>query len=643
MDTRRRAKKIILSTFAKLIIPFTLLLSTNTSALGEKSWSQYITMPDGVRLAIDVWLPENVSKQQALPTIIYSTRYWRGKDYEPEQAEPNRAIQFFNQAGYAVIIGDVRGTGASFGSRQDEFSVAETRDYYHVIDWIIKQPWSNQRVASTGVSYTANTAEHSVFSNHPALKVANPRFSDFDWYTSLVFPGGVPNKIISSGWGGYVWSLDMNDAAALNDPNADGPKLLGVKPVDSDNNKVLLKQAVAEHKHNSNVSTTLAKVVYRDDKKEALSLNDAGDFFVTPYRFKHAVEQSDTVLFHWGSWLDSGTAAGILSRFASYDAQGDYIIGPWNHGAYKDANPFAPADRAVSPTTTAQYQQIVAYFAPYMLASAEQRPAKENYNKESSGKARSVKATITKVSNAKQKTKQLKYFTMGEDVWKTTSVWPPLNSHYQKLFLASNNRLANSAPTAVTGVDDYQVNFEVGTGTQTRWSTQLTRSDVYYGDRAQADKLLLTYTAEPLTSAMEITGTPVVSVALASSHKDGVIIAYLESVAPDGKVTMLTEGELRLIHRKVSTEKPPYPNFGPYHSFLRKDSQAMIPDKMETVTFSLLPTSVLIPEGHSIRIAFAGHDKDSFERIPKQGEAKLSVGRDASHVSFIRLPIIARE
>jgi putative CocE/NonD family hydrolase len=630
MNIKFRAKVSLLSAFSTLLISFVLLFAANISAsTGEKSsWSQYITMPDGVRLAIDVWLPENLNKQQQLPSIIYSTRYWRDKAFEPEKKGPNKAIQIFNQAGYAFVIVDVRGTGASFGSRKNEFSVAETRDFYHIIDWIIEQPWSNKRVASTGVSYTANTAEHSIFSNHSALKVSNPRFSDFDWYTSLTFPGGVPNKIISSGWGSYVWSLDMNDAAALSDPNAKGPKLLGVKPVDGDKNNVLLKQAVAEHQNNANVSKILAKVVYRDDQAEALSLKDGDDFFVTPYRFKHVVEQSDTVLFHWGSWLDSGTAAGILARFASYDAKGEYIIGPWNHGARQDANPFAPEKQEVQPSIAEQYQQILAYFSPYMFEK----------DKNKSGRNGSAKHTNSKVKN-----KQLKYFTMGEDIWKTTSVWPPSNTQYQKLFLASNNSLTYAAPTMAIGSDDYQVNFDIGTGHQTRWSTQLNGSDVYYGDRAAADQLLLTYTSKPLTAAMEITGTAVVSIDVASSNEDGVIIAYLESVAPDGRVTMLTEGQLRLIHRKVSTETPPYPSFGPYHSFLRKDSQAMVPEKMETVTFSLLPTSVLIPKGHSIRLAFAGHDKDSFERVPKEGGAKLIFGRNAKHTSFIKLPIIVAQ
>jgi putative CocE/NonD family hydrolase len=593
------------------LILMLLLFCGQPNAAQKNNWSQYVTMPDGVRLAVDVWLPDNLGEQQNVPTILYSTRYWRSKEFSPANTQPNSAIKQFLKAGYAFVNVDVRGTGASFGVRKAEFSVAETKDFYHLIDWIIAQTWSNQRVATTGVSYAANTAEHSIFSNHPALKVANPRFSDFDWYTSLVFPGGIPNKIISSGWGSYVWALDMNEAAALQPTGSGSPKLLGVKPVDGDDGYALLAQAVKQHAANENVSKTLSHVVYRDDIIEASSLAEDDGHTVTPYRFKTLVEQSNTVLFHWGSWQDSGTAAGVLARFVSYDSVGEFIIGPWNHGGYQDANPFAAVDQPVSPSRVEQYQQIIDFFAPYMLHDQEA---------------------------ASLSIKRLKYFTMGENVWKTTSVWPPVGSQDKTWFLSAQNTLIDNVEQIIEGLDTYKVDFSVGTGNQTRWSTQVGRSDVYYGDRTVADSKLLTYTSAPLSEAVEITGSAIVSLQLSSTHSDGVIIAYLESVAPDGQVTMLTEGGLRLIHRKISTLLPPYPTFGPYRTFLREDAQSMTPNKMEQITFTMLPTSVLIPKGHSIRLALAGHDKDSFLRVPESGQPTFTIGRNNQGISFIRLP-----
>lgn len=130
---------------------------------------------------------------------------------------------------------------------------------------------------------------------------------------------------------------------------------------------------------------------------------------------------------------------------------------------------------------------------------------------------------------------------------------------------------------------------------------------VDYGDRAVADKGLLTYTSSPLNRDVEITGHPVINLKISSSESDGAVIAYLEDVAPGGKVTMLTRGQLRLIHRKNSSEKPPYPIFGPYHTF--EDASPMRRGEVAEVSFGLLPLSVKVKKGHALRVAISGHDK----------------------------------
>ena len=127
---------------------------------------------------------------------------------------------------------------------------------------------------------------------------------------------------------------------------------------------------------------------------------------------------------------------------------------------------------------------------------------------------------------------------------------------------------------------------------------------------------------------------------MTSTETDGAVIVYLEDLAPDGTVTMLTEGELRLIHHKVSNEKPPYPQFGPYHTFERKDALPMQPGKVEKIGFALLPLSVQVKAGHALRVAIAGHDKDSFQRVLKHTTPIYEFHRSAELVSFIDIPIV---
>src|SRR5690606_5719669 len=121
------------------------------------------TMPDGTRIAAEIWLPEATTAGADLPTLISFTRYWRASAYDLPQNEKSELFAGLNQAGYAVVVVDARGSGASFGSRGTEFSVCETRDFRHVIDWVAEQAWSNGRVATIGVSYSGNTAEHATF------------------------------------------------------------------------------------------------------------------------------------------------------------------------------------------------------------------------------------------------------------------------------------------------------------------------------------------------------------------------------------------------------------------------------------------------------------------------------------------------
>ena len=121
-------------------------------------------MRDWVKIAADIYLPAAAGSVGAgsippvpippLPTILHQTRYRRGLQFKDSTREanagPTAGLMPFLQAGYAVVITDVRGTGGSFGSRVTEFSPAEVRDGWDVLDWIVAQSWSDGKVGSGG-------------------------------------------------------------------------------------------------------------------------------------------------------------------------------------------------------------------------------------------------------------------------------------------------------------------------------------------------------------------------------------------------------------------------------------------------------------------------------------------------------------
>jgi predicted acyl esterase len=81
----------------------------------------------------------------------------------------------------------------------------------------------------------------------------------------------------------------------------------------------------------------------------------------------------------------------------------------------------------------------------------------------------------------------------------------------------------------------------------------------------------------------------------------------------------------------------------PYHSFKQKDALPLVPGQTVELKFGLQPTSVLVRKGHRLRIAIAGHDKNTFARVPAEGIPTVTVARNRHHTSSIELPAVERK
>jgi len=585
---------------------------------GFTTQSLYITMRDGVKLALDLLLPKDLPAEEKIPALLIQTRYWRAEEFRLglgwlERFFEPKALAFFVNHGYALVNLDVRGTGASFGTRRHEWDTEEIKDNTDIVEWIVAQPWSNGKVGGYGTSYSGNAAELLTSVGHPAVKAAIPRFGEFDSYLDIAFPGGIYLAGFLDKWSDASLDLDANRF-----PHAAGPirfLFKGVKPVDADGDRRLLQQAVDEHKANSPVSDMVQRITFRDDGADGDGPK-LDDFNV--HTFKQEIERSGAALYGWGGWFDAGTADAVIRRFMTYDNPQLGMVGPWNHGASQHASPYAPGKADV----TEHWIEHFRFFDHHLRG----------------------------VDTGVMDEPLLIYFTVGEEKWKTTPTWPPEGSAPQRWHLAAGNALSPSAPDvrepqsneAESGADEYSIDFEASTGTANRWHTQAGGGAVTYPDRAEQDLRLLTYTSPPLEADLEITGHPVVTLYVSSTHTDGAFFVYLEALDEAGAVTCLVEGQLRALHRAVSSETPPYAQFGPYHSFIKADAMPLTPGEVAELSFNLLPLSVLIKKGHRIRIAIAGADKDSFARIPAEGTPTITVARNKTHASFIDLPVVGR-
>lgn len=156
-------------------------------------------------------------------------------------------------------------------------------------------------------------------------------------------------------------------------------------------------------------------------------------------------------------------------------------------------------------------------------------------------------------------------------------------------------------------------------------------------DRAAMDARMLTYTTAPLEADMHIAGSPTIDLLVSSTHTDGAVLVYLEDVDTAGRSRYITEGGLRLIHRKLSRDSV----FGvtPYTSFARADAAPMRPGEPARVQFRILPTSVVIKAGHRLRLAIAGADSGVLGRVPEAGTPTLTIHRNPRNPSLLALPI----
>lgn len=563
--------------------------------------ARYLTMRDGVKIAVDVHLPADRLPEDKLPAIVVATRYWRKQDlragFKWMGAAIEKAMQFYVTHGYALLNVDVRGTGASFGTRRHEWDAEEIQDGWDISEWIIAQPWSNGHVGGYGTSYSGTTAELLTVPNHPAVKAVIPRFNEYDVYTDIAFPGGLYLQGFVEAWGQANASLD---AGRVPIERVSGLERLvvaigvrGVKPVDADRDRTLLKQAIAGHKSNIQADTISEGIVCRDDVIAANG-KTIDDFSVHQYRDR--IESSNAVIYGWGGWMDACTADAVLHRFMTLDNPQVAVVGAWNHGANQHASPYNPHPLNVIE----HWHESLRFFDHYL----KEQPTDIQVDVEA---------------------KTLFYFTMGEEQWKQTATWPPQGVTLQRWYLREGHSLQVQEPSDASATDSYTVDFEVTSGKSNRWYTQMGGGAVIYPDRADVDAGLLTYTTAPLDADTEITGHAIITLQVASTANDGAFIVYLEHVTPEGVVHYLTEGQLRALHRKISEKPAPYTLSKPYHSFKREDAQALVPGDVSELTFGLLPTSVRIPAGHRIRIAIACADKDLFPRIPETGNPTITV------------------
>jgi predicted acyl esterase len=146
----------------------------------------HVTMPDGVRLALDLWLPDGGIPA---PVVLESIPYRKGDLTRAYSRFWGRSLAQYG-VGYARL--DIRGSGDSEGVLTDEYTPQEQADAAAIIAWLAAQPWCNGSVGMRGVSWGGFAALQTAALAPPALKAIMPMCcSDRRFTDDAHFVGGV--------------------------------------------------------------------------------------------------------------------------------------------------------------------------------------------------------------------------------------------------------------------------------------------------------------------------------------------------------------------------------------------------------------------------------------------------------------------
>jgi uncharacterized protein len=577
--------------------------------------SQYVTMRDGVRLAIDVYLPQaqdDAPSQggQRFPTIVILTPYYRRFKVTAAGADPSpnaaKYRDFFVPRGYAMVVVDVRGCGASFGTRDSFRSPRERDDHREIADWIVAQPWSTGVIGSTGISYLGAAACFLASTGHPAVKAIAPLFAVHDTYADHVFPGGIMCTTITENYDDLVRALDLDQRDQLaRYPYFSDPRFAGPQPVDEDGDGALLKAAIEEHRDSFRLRDLAPELMFREEAASHDPELHSGA--CSPYWYLSKVP-GQVHIYSISGWYDgSAFVNGSIARFLSNPgADNRLLLGPWDHGARTNGSPWRSAPDSEFPLLG----EVLRFFDEHLAG----------------------------MDTGLRDEAPIHFHTVRDERWQAATAWPPHQAS-TPLFLDNGGRLS-AQPPARPGVASHQAHFTTGTGRQTRYERLGALAVVdYYGDWNGREDRLLTFATAPFERGAELTGHAVVQLNVSTSERDASLFVYLSEVDASGTSWFITEGQLRLLHRDTAPCPPGYRTTWPYRTFYREDAELMEPGVAETARFALLPISWKLQPGSCLRLAIAGADGDHFAQVPHGRPPLLKFTLGGADASFLELPI----
>ena len=582
-----------------------------------------VTMPDGVRLALDLYRPAAGADPAPgkLPVLLARTPY--------DKNGVEREARWFAARGYAVVVNDVRGRYASEGVWR--MILDDPTDGARVTGWIVEQPWSSGKIGTFGTSYVGGTQHALACARAPGLACMIP----VDSLSNTGIAGIRHSGAFELRFMNWIFTIGAPNArAALADP--------ALRQALVENGKRMPQHLL--HLPIREGTTPLRAVPeYERWLIEAMRHGDYSGMWKQP---GHSVVDNvevyaDIPVYHVTGWYDSWCRQNVLNWQALSKAKRSpqkLIIGPWTHGGQGQAH----AGEVEFPPEAAL-----------------------DFN---AWRLRWFDRWVKGIENGAESAPPVRIFVMGGGdgrrsdkgrlrhggKWRDEEAFPPARAMPTKFHLHAGGKLAPEAPGAETSSTTFRFDPEkpvptiggnlssVGGLLEAGGFDQRCRPGTLYatGELPLSERRdVLVFRTEPLEEDVEVTG-PVE------------VVLQVSSTATDTDFTA-----------KLIDEYPPNPdyplgfdlNIGDsitrmrYRSSLER-AELMEPGRVYTARIHLYPTSNLFQKGHRIRLDVSSSNFPRFDLNPNTGEplqehrrmvmADNTVHHDRARASHVVLPIV---
>lgn len=291
-----------------------------------------MTARDGIQLGTDVYrpaLPIDGSQggvgltgegleavEGTFPVILERT------PYDKTGLGLRRKGHYYARRGYVVVIQDVRGR---FTSEGEWYAFGdEGPDGYDTCAWIVEQPWSNGKIATTGCSYAGCTQSALASLNPPGLAGMFVEEGPWNYHTASMRHNGACEMRFMI----YAFRMATTSKEALSDPRLR-------QSLDSAFANVA--QWVEQAPLKKGVSPLAELPSYEQWHLDVLTHGDLDEYWERPGYGPELFynEHADVPTVYFGGWYDSyarSTCTNYVELSERKDSPQTLIMGPFTHG-----------------------------------------------------------------------------------------------------------------------------------------------------------------------------------------------------------------------------------------------------------------------------------------------------------------------